>query len=116
MVKAQYKLSEIRRAAKSFSFLLRNSGIKVSRLFLYGSYARGEPRDYSDIDIAIISPDFRGKSRMAIQETIAHSIVGRSGILAAFEPIGYSTEEFTKADSATFLGEIKSTGIPLPRL
>jgi predicted nucleotidyltransferase len=113
MVKARYKLPEIKKAAKAFSSLLSISGIKVTRLYLYGSYARGESRAYSDIDIAIISPNFLGKSRMAIQENIAQSIVGRSGILAAFEPIGYSTEEFAQADSATFLAEIKRTGISL---
>lgn len=30
----------------------------ISRAFIYGSYAKGNPNKWSDIDIAIISPDF----------------------------------------------------------
>jgi uncharacterized protein len=110
MVKAKYTLSEVKSAAEKLAGRLEKAGIKISGIFLYGSYARGASRDYSDIDVAIISPDFKGKDRMVIQETIAMAIVGRSGILSAIEPIGFSVEEFTAADRATFLGEIKRTG------
>ena len=110
MVKAKYSVSEVKKAIEELSSMLKKANIKVSAIFLYGSYAKGKSRDYSDIDVAIISPSFSGKGRMAIQETIANAIVGRSGILSAIEPIGYSTNEFAAADKTTFLGEIKNTG------
>jgi len=36
--------------------------IKIDQVILYGSYASGHMKLYSDIDIAIISPDF-GKDK-----------------------------------------------------
>jgi predicted nucleotidyltransferase len=40
---------------------LRKSGLHVEKLVLFGSHAQGEARQDSDIDIAIVSPDFQGK-------------------------------------------------------
>ncbi|TVL99854.1 MAG: hypothetical protein CV087_16550 [Candidatus Brocadia sp. WS118] len=37
-------------------------GIKVEKAILYGSYVSGKEHTCSDIDIAVISPDF-GKDR-----------------------------------------------------
>ena len=110
MVKAKYSITEVKKAVGQLSHMLENSGIKISTIFLYGSYAKRTSKNYSDIDVAIISADFRGKDRMAIQETIANAIVGRSGALSAIEPIGYSVDEFAVADANTLLGEIKRTG------
>src|SRR5256886_12643475 len=33
-------------------------GIRVDRAILFGSHARGEAKDGSDIDVLIVSPDF----------------------------------------------------------
>lgn len=110
MVKAKYNFSEIKKAVVSLKLMLEQSGVRVADLFLYGSYAHGKAKNYSDIDIAVISPNFRGKNRFAIQETIAKVIAGRTGILSAIEPIGYSTDEFSAADNTSFLAEIKRTG------
>ena len=43
--------------------LLRNKGIEVSKVILFGSYAKGTARPESDIDIAIISSQF-GKDNL----------------------------------------------------
>ena len=37
---------------------LKNNNFPVSKMYLYGSYAKGENRKYSDIDILISSPAF----------------------------------------------------------
>jgi len=110
MVKAKFTPSEVERAIRELARILKVKKIKISRLILYGSYARGKQRNFSDIDLAIISPTFRGKNRFIIQEMIARAINGRKGIMTAIEPIGYSTEEYVQADPTTFLGEIKLTG------
>lgn len=87
----------------------RKKKIKVSKIILYGSYAKGNIRSFSDIDIAVISPDFIGKDRLEIQEMIALAS-SRGGISSAIEPIGFSTKEYKDATPTTFLGEIKKTG------
>lgn len=35
--------------------------VRVSRLIFFGSRARGHPRKYSDVDLIVVSPDFRKK-------------------------------------------------------
>lgn len=110
MVKAKFSSTEVRKIAWEFAAILETNRIKVGRLILYGSYARGNPRDFSDIDLAVISPDFRGKNRLQIQEMIAAAVSGRKGAMVVVEPIGYNPEEYARAKRETFLGEIKQTG------
>ncbi len=38
--------------------LLKDNGINIHKAWLYGSYARGEEKPDSDIDIFIVSSDF----------------------------------------------------------
>lgn len=110
MVKAKFNSTEVRKISLEFAAMLEANKIKVGKIILYGSYARGNPRDFSDIDLAIISTDFRGKNRLQIQEMIAVAVSGRKGAVVVVEPIGYTPEEYAYAKRETFLGEIKETG------
>ena len=53
---------EIRDIVKRFLDALTARGIRVEKAVLYGSYVSGKEHTASDIDIAIISPDF-GQNR-----------------------------------------------------
>lgn len=46
----------------------------VSKIILFGSYASGAPKKWSDIDIAIISPSFSRLSIWRRQELLAESL------------------------------------------
>lgn len=46
----------------NFKKAIESKGIKIDRLILFGSYATGKYRDSSDIDIVVISDDFKDKS------------------------------------------------------
>lgn len=48
----------MRDAIAEYSRILREDGVHVTSLLLFGSYARGTPHAGSDIDIAVVSPDF----------------------------------------------------------
>lgn len=48
-------------AIQRFRRALDERGIRRSRIILYGSYATGEAREGSDIDLVVISPDFAGR-------------------------------------------------------
>ena len=50
--------SEIRGIIRRFAEAIENEGITIQKIFLYGSYSRGEERKYSDIDVAVVSKDF----------------------------------------------------------
>lgn len=107
MVKEKYTASEIKKIINNLAKTLMANHIAVDKIILYGSYAKGTPRAYSDIDIAIISPDFKGKKIFEIQAILARLL---SQYLSIAEVIGYSSDEFRTASPETFIGEIKRTG------
>lgn len=43
-----------------FLITVKAANIKIERAILFGSYAKGDAGKWSDIDIAIVSPDFSG--------------------------------------------------------
>ena len=54
-LKRDERLKIISRYKKSLETL----GISVSQIILYGSYAKNRARESSDIDVAVVSPDFK---------------------------------------------------------
>ena len=81
--------------------------IRVQKVILYGSYAHGNQGEWSDIDLAIISDDFKRMKQVKRAELLALAHMNSD---AAIEPIGYTLEEYKNASHLTFLGEIKRTG------
>jgi len=81
--------------------------IRLEAVILYGSFAKGTANESSDIDIAVISPDFEGLPTWDRQEIIARATVGRAYRLA---PIGYSSSEYHSPGPHSFLREIIRTG------
>lgn len=84
---------------KLFIDALKEANIKVEKVFLFGSYVFGNTHEYSDIDIAVISPDF-GKNYL--EESIfllktAHKI----DLLLSPEP--YSLQDYENAKKGDFL-------------
>lgn len=47
-------------AAQRFVRKVEKTGVRLHGAYLFGSYATGRAHRYSDIDIALISPDFTG--------------------------------------------------------
>ncbi len=92
-------------------YRLVSDKIKVDGIYLFGSYAKGNPREESDIDIAILSEDFEGVrlndrsmiSKIIIRETFPNLV------FTDIEIHPYKTEDFTKDDP--FVAEILRTGI-----
>jgi len=82
--------------------------IKVQRVILYGSYARGNPREESDIDIAVISDDFARMSWVHRQEFLGVRMLGCDTHLA---PIGYTFQEYLHPQEDPFLEDIVRTGV-----
>jgi uncharacterized protein len=55
-----YNSKEVKKIVLSYKDLLKKEGIQFDRIYLFGSYAKNCPRDWSDIDIAVVSKEFRG--------------------------------------------------------
>ncbi|MEW6064601.1 MAG: nucleotidyltransferase domain-containing protein [Bacillota bacterium] len=86
---------------------LQQSNIRVSYIVLYGSHAKEKAEKDSDIDIAVISPDF-GQDPLNDSKLVYKSIFTLD-IEPNFDVITYSLEEFEKSDHF-FVQEIKRTG------
>ncbi len=80
----------------------------IDCVYLFGSYAKGCPRQYSDIDVAVVSPSY------------GNDIIGEGvALMEAFqdvslliEPKVYSREDYESAGPGTFLhDEILKKGI-----
>jgi predicted nucleotidyltransferase len=82
-------------------------GIRVEAIVLFGSYAHGTPHEWSDIDLAVISPDFEDVPVWRRQETIATLTVKR---YPGLSPIGYPSSEYRNPGRHSFLREIIRTG------
>src|ERR1700682_2364111 len=93
-------------AARAFMLDVQRSGIRLTAAYLYGSYAKGTARTNSDIDMALISPDFTGW--VDDFDRIKNAIVARD---PRIEYVLYNPAQFRRAGPLAH--EIKTTGIPL---
>ena len=89
---------------------LKKHGIRVSRMFLYGSYANGNPKTYSDIDVVVISSDLARFSSLKRQEFLAQRTIP---IDAPLEVIGYTPKEFNSAKGTIFGQILEQTAVSL---
>ncbi len=83
-----------------------NRQFPVSRIFLFGSYAKGKQRPGSDIDICLVLK----------KEISAAKIFNKSAFAIAqtdlrFEPVFYTEADMSDHPSFGLLREIKETGI-----
>jgi len=88
-----------------FIFELQQIGIKVEEAILFGSYAKGTNNEWSDIDLAVVSKDFKG-IRLLDKEKMVSAI---SAVDYDISPLPYRPEDFTEDD--LFVKEILKTGI-----
>lgn len=88
---------------------LEGSGVKVKKIVLYGSYAWGKAREGSDIDLIVVSDDFKN---MDLWERLCFLGRARIGIKKPMEILGLTEEEFLAEDTGTFIGdEVKPKGV-----
>jgi uncharacterized protein len=82
---------------------LQSHGITPRKMILFGSYAKGHPKKYSDVDIAILADEFIG-ARMLDYEKIKH--LHRKYMPAEF----HTFKGNASVDDNPFLEEIFNTG------
>ncbi len=88
---------------------LEENHIPVERVLLFGSYQNGTQREDSDIDVAIVSPAFKG-DRYFDRRRIVRL---RRGIDCRIEPIPFTPGDF--AAGGLLIDEIKSMGMEIHR-
>jgi len=86
---------------------IRLSGFHISKAYIFGSYAKGQVDKWSDIDVAIISPQIsndRFEERIRLTE-LAMSIDER------LEPLPFNPDSFS--DDDPFVRHIKMEGVAI---
>ena len=96
------KTQDIKLIIEKFKKELKRIGINPQRIILYGSYARGEQKEYSDIDVIVISDDFKD---LNLRERLEILGMAAGRILEPIEALGY-TEDEVKESKESFLEEI----------
>ena len=104
------KLSEIKKILKSYKSELKANGVRVTKMFLYGSYARGNAKSYSDIDVVVVSSDLARFSPLKRQEFLAKRTIPMN---APLEVIGYTPTEFSRSKDTIFGQIFHETGMVL---
>jgi predicted nucleotidyltransferase len=80
-----------------FRKALKTKGIKVERMVLFGSCARGAQKEGSDIDVVVISEDFADKGYWDRIEILSDAIFT---VFEPIEAIAMTPQEWDKGESS----------------
>jgi len=93
---------------KEYAKVVNDHGIKTSQFIVFGSQAKGTAKDYSDIDLCVVSPTFGKNSHTEMVKLINLRGLRYSNI----EPYPYHPKYLTvKLDPLA--SEIRKYGIPI---
>lgn len=81
--------------------------ISVDRVIVFGSYARGRPKPYSDIDVAIFSRNFRDRDEIANMQFLFKKT---REVDTSIEPHPFHPKDLKQAVRGSLLAEILRTG------
>jgi len=81
--------------------------IPIKEIILFGSYAQGDPQDYSDIDLAVISDWFEGKPRIESMQFLSRMAAAYNSLI---EALPFTEEEYKNLDKRSFLASIIRSG------
>ena len=83
---------------------------QVSQVIVFGSYARGTAHGESDIDVVIVSPDFRTGPEMEVLEQLSRIAARVSSLL---EVLALTPEDLQSPDPRSFPSHMPQAGIAL---
>lgn len=88
---------------------IRQSGLHLNRVVLYGSYAKNTQHEWSDIDVAFVSDEFNSIGFEDVKLFVAQLIKYPNLMI---QPRTYNTRDFTP-ERDPFVEEILRTGIEI---
>ena len=88
--------------------LVKEENIKIDKVILFGSYAKGTNREDSDIDLAIVSSDFSEETCIATMELLLSKA---NALEADIQTIPFTIEEYNNLKG--IIEEVLKTGIEL---
>jgi predicted nucleotidyltransferase len=95
--------------------LIRNAGVDVTSGVIYGSVARGEATEDSDIDLLVLAPEFdndKDDNRIRLLWRLRQYADPR------IEPVAVGVREFEEDDSSPLIGVARRDGfvVSLPNV
>jgi predicted nucleotidyltransferase len=88
---------------------LETLGVKARKIILYGSHASGRAKEYSDLDLVVVSDDFKS---MNLWDRLWLLGQARIDIERPMEILGFTVEEYESDQCDTFIrDEVKAKGI-----
>jgi len=96
----------VEKKVRSYARRLEQDGLPISRVVVFGSYAKGATRRYSDIDVCVVSPCF-DDAFSALQYLWTRKNQKEINI----EPVGFSPKDYREGSS--LINEIKRHGIQI---
>ncbi len=103
MALSESKINEI---IKGFIITLSQE-IPIGEVILFGSYAHGQPKEYSDIDLAVISDWFEGKPKIENMQYLSRIAATYNSLI---EALPFTEKEYKDLDKRSFLASIVKTG------
>ena len=102
------KRSKIKKIISDYIVELSKLGIRVQKVILYGSYAKGKIRKDSDIDLIVVSGDFKKK---ILRERLEILGIAAVRLMKPIEAYGVTSDEIKVPQTASFLEEALSSGV-----
>ena len=98
-------------AARFFRERLQEHGVQVSRLLLFGSHATGAAAEESDLDILIVSEDFRGLNIFERSELLGNAEVETIRRFRVPLDVIFMTSEEYESEASLLAQAARSGGI-----
>ncbi|AKM78757.1 MAG: polymerase, beta-like protein region protein [Candidatus Wolfebacteria bacterium GW2011_GWE1_48_7] len=97
--------NEAKAVAIRYKALLESDNFPVKKMIIYGSFAKGVMKEFSDIDVCVVSDKFtRNKDK---HETYLWEKAIEVDV--RIEPVAYTPKDFINADPLAY--EIKKFGV-----
>jgi predicted nucleotidyltransferase len=101
--------SEIIEIVRNYGHLLVSMGINIEKVFLYGSWARNDATESSDIDVMLVSSAFE----QADDKLKARTWRATEKIDLRIEPFMVTLKKFMNDDVSPLLQIVKKEGVEI---
>lgn len=99
------KRADVEAVIRDFAEALKEQGLKVDKIILFGSQARGDAGEDSDIDLLVVSPDFAKMPFLRRLEVLGTAI---AKVRKPIEPLACTPDEVQveNLSKASFLYDV----------
>ncbi len=94
---------------RNYVLNLNNAGVTINKAYLFGSYARNDAKENSDIDVLLVSDSFDTDDDLILSKPWSP----KYRIDFRIEPITIGTKRFQSDDSSVIIEVIRKEGLEI---